>query len=50
MAERHPDRRAMTITRKRLLIALGVVVLALAVVSLVLPYIGGGSNGISPIP
>jgi hypothetical protein len=37
-------------TRKRLLVALGVVVLGLAVLSLLLPYIGSGSSGISPIP
>jgi len=37
-------------TRKRLLVALAVVVLALAVLSFVLPYVGSGSGGISPIP
>ena len=38
------------VTRKRLLVALGVVVLGLAVLSFVLPYVGSGSGGISPIP
>jgi hypothetical protein len=37
-------------TRKRLLVALALVVLALAVLSFVLPYVGNGSGGISPIP
>jgi hypothetical protein len=37
-------------TRKRLLVSLGVLVLVLAVLSFVLPYIGSGSGGISPIP
>jgi hypothetical protein len=41
-------RQAMT--KKRVLVALGVVVLVLAVLSFVLPYIGSGSGGISPIP
>lgn len=49
MAEQQPKRRAM-ITRRRLMFALGLAVLVIAILSFVLPYIGGGSNGISPIP
>jgi hypothetical protein len=50
MAEQHHERRSTMITRKRLMFALGLVVLVIAILSFVLPYIGGGSNGTSPIP
>lgn len=44
-------RRAMTaITAKRLAFALAAVVLALTVLSFVLPYVGSGSGGVSPLP
>jgi hypothetical protein len=38
------------VTTKRLAVALALVVLTLAVLSFVLPYVGSGSGGISPIP
>ena len=36
--------------RRRLVLGVVVVVLALGILSVVLPYVGGGGHGLSPIP
>jgi len=42
--------RLASFGKRRLLVALLALVVALAVLSFVLPYVGGGGHGVSPLP